>query len=595
MNIEEYFENDEFAKAIAPLKKIIEKDDCFINVRLIEYLVGVSIRYSILFGEEKDFSSKGLTDFIHKVSEKISKMDFKTSSNLENNSELTEYISNLCVNDLLKKLNLTRKDLNDESNRAKAFSYIIKKLEVKRYQYHAFNSVNLDSIRKYGINPNISNINQEEINEINKIFTSHGMKLIFGWQKLNCEGKVSYSKTPFVSYYYGACSPEWFSQFTGGASYFTPIEKYEKYAFYKSDYDAAQKNLITLMQENRFSLDDIKKVLSFFEKSWDKLANHVPMLAIVPENPLKANIEFLKEYFSKDFERNDIDKVMSFCFFNKLGIDCQTKEPIATNEATFIKLPSYKMLKEKVCKPQEPQIELLEEKTEEEIIYDNLMFLAQAKIKIAIDAEENNIWVSEHGEEELKRVKELLKDESIFDAIISNKFNTPFLLSWIKNFDKSIINKPNNVKKIAFYHPVYLSCVSDEVKNDINLMRECASQKGIKPILTCYVGEKVKDDFEFIARLIINSDEHTFDFVGNSAESLNGSDMRYGESIGETVRSNPDFWLLLNSKIASINATSSGQIPQFSIEKELQLVNNEMLFKDITHMSPVQETAHKHI
>lgn len=595
MSIEEYFKTEEFVKAIAPLKTIIETDDCFINMKLIEYLVGISIRYSILFGGEKDFSTTGLTNFIQRVSKKISKIDFKRSFNLKNNKELTEYISKLCTNNLLEKLNLTRQDIGDEATRTAVFSYIIKNLEGRNYKYHAFNSANLNSIRKNGINPNISNINQEELNEIDKIFTNHGITMIFGWQKLNCEGKVSYSKTPFVSYYYGASSPEWFSQFTGSGFPFNPIEKYEKHAFFKSDYEAAKNNLVTLMQENNFPSDDTTKILNFFQKNWNIYANNIPMLAVIPENSVEENTKFWTAHLFEYFVKQDMEGLVKYCFFDEQGIDCQDKETITTEKATFIRLPNYKILKEKVCEPQESQIEILEEKTEDEVIYDKLMFLAQAKIKTRLDAEGNTIWVSEHGEQEVKRVKELLKDEEVFEAIISDKFNAPFLLGWIKNFDKAIINKPENVKKIALYHPVYFSYVSDEVKNDIDLMRECASQQGIQPILTCYVGEKVEDDFEFIARLIMNSDENTFDFVGNSLESLEDSDMRYGKSIGETVRSNPYFWQLLNSKIASINESSARQISKLSIEKELELVNNSMVFKSITTEARIKSSTDKRI
>lgn len=597
MSIEEYFETDEFAKAIGPLKNTIEKDDCFINMNLIEYLVGISIRYSILFGGEKGFSTTGLTDFIQKVSKKISKMDFKRASYLKSNKELTEYISKLCTNTLLEKLNLTRQDLGDEAIRTAVFTYVIKNLEGRKYKYHAFNSANLNSIRKYGINPNISNINQEELNEIDRIFTNHGITMILGWQKLNCDGKVSYSKTPFVSYYYGASSPEWFSQFTGSGFPFNPIEKYEKHAFFKSDYKAAKNNLVTLMQEKNFSPDETDKVLNFFQKNWNIYANNIPMLAVIPENMVEENTQVWTKCLSEYFVKHDMEGLVEYCFFNELGIDCQDKETITTEKATFIRLPNYKILKEKVCNHQESQIAFLEEdrdKKEEEVIHDKLMFLAQAKIKSIIDNEGNNIWVSEHGERELKRVKELLKDEEVFDAIVSDKYDAPFLLGWIKNFDKVIINKPENIKKIALYHPVYFSYVSDEVKNDIELMRECASQQGIQPILTCYVGEKVKDDFEFITRLIINSDENTFDFVGNSTESLKDSNMRYGKSIGQTVRSNPYFWQLLNSKIASINASSSRHIPKLSIEKELELVNNSIMFKDNVDTSTIEIPINRH-
>ena len=129
-----------------------------------------------------------------------------------------------------------------------------------------------------------------------------------------------------------------------------------------------------------------------------------------------------------------------------------------------------------------------------------------------------------------------------------------------------------------------MSYVSQEYREDLTLMRNCASQDGVHPILTCYVGKNVQNDFQFISNLIINSNDKTFDFFGSSDGSIRGSKMRYGKSIGLSVQENPDFWILLNSKIESINQKSTRFIPPFSIEKELGIVNdkkmNDMLSSD---------------
>lgn len=126
-------------------------------------------------------------------------------------------------------------------------------------------------------------------------------------------------------------------------------------------------------------------------------------------------------------------------------------------------------------------------------------------------------------------------------------------------------------------------------------MRECACQKGIDPILTHYVGKDVQNDFEFISNLIINSDENTFDFCGKSAESINGSNMRYGKSIGVNVQSNPIFWQLLNSKIKSINENTSRQILLFSPEKELNLVKMNAIILEDENLETNVEVTHRSI
>lgn len=592
MSIEEYFESDEFIKALAPIKSILERNTTDRNCELIGYLLEISIKYSILLGGEKGFSTLGLNDFVKNITTKISKSELPRYKSFHQDKDLTEYVSKVCANALLEKLNITRQSLNDDITKVGIFSYIVKNLKGRNHKYHAFNSANLNSIKENGINPIISNTNQEEIDEMYDIFNNYGITMICGWQKLNCEKKVSYSYTPSVSYDYATRSPEWFSQFTGGAFAFNPIEKYQKDAFVRQDYEAAKNNLLTLMAAKKFKTEDKSKVLEFFEKNWNIYAKSNPMLVIVPAQCIEEQTKIWIEILEDKFRKNNIDEMLEYCLFDNYGKDCQTQETIDVKDALFIKLPNYKRLIEKVCNQKEQKEEKNE--SQRENLYNKLLFLNQVKIKVKIDAEGNKTWVSDHGNQEVEKLKGILQDEEVFQAIITDKFNNPFLLAWIKNFDKNILNSPNNIKKIALHHPVYFQYISDDAKNDLELMRECAHQKGIKSALISYVGDKVQDDFEFITELIINSDEKTFDFVGQSINSIEGSNMAYGKLIGETVQLNPNFWRILNSKIASINKNTSRYIPELSIDKELELINNSVMFKDETNISNIETQKHKH-
>lgn len=221
------------------------------------------------------------------------------------------------------------------------------------------------------------------------------------------------------------------------------------------------------------------------------------------------------------------------------------------------------------------------ENIKNEEIREKLMILSRSRIRTRSDG----TWVSDNGPEEIEKVREVLKDDAVYKAIITDKFGTgPYLNGWIGLFDSKIINDVENIRLLALNKPTYMSYVSQEYREDLTLMRNCASQDGVHPILTCYVGENVQNDFQFISNLIINSNDKTFDFFGSSAGSIEGSKMCYGKSIGLGVQENPDFWILLNSKIESINQKSTRFIPPFSIEKELGIVNdkkmNDMLSSD---------------
>ena len=247
MNIEDYFESDRFFNSLYPLKNIFIENETYTNVHLIEYLVDISIKYSILFGGKDNFSTNGLDEFIKNVTSYISSMDLKNIISLKDDYYLKEYVSKLYADELLKKLNLTRDRLSDEHLIMGLCSYVVRNLKGKDYIFHAFNSAMYESIKENGINPNMKFTSQQEIDMINNIFEKYGITNIFGWQKLNCENKVSYSMTSSFSYSYGVRSPEWFSEFTGDSFPFNPKEEYKKEAFVEGDYAAAKNNLLVLI------------------------------------------------------------------------------------------------------------------------------------------------------------------------------------------------------------------------------------------------------------------------------------------------------------------------------------------------------------
>jgi len=571
MSIENYFESDEFFDSLIPAAKHFENNNSN-SLRLVEYFINIAIKYSMLFRNDEKFSTIGLSNFIKKVANKVASMDITSMISISSNYELEKYVSKLYVDELLSKLGLNRESLNDDNYKKSLCSYIIRNLKGKDYKYHAFNSAFFDSILANGINPNINFTPQHEINIINDIFEKNGISMVFGWQKLNCDGKVAYSMTPSVSYYYGTNSPEWFAQFTGQGFPFNPSGKYIKDAYVQGNYESAKNNLLTLMKEHNFSSGDQECVIDFFEKNWNIYANKTPMLAIIPDTKEDNSEYWINILLNNSYYKDDIGKIMNFCL-SEDRVDCQSAEKIDVSNAMFIKMPRYDELVRKLSyKTNEvAQNEIV--KSQDELLYEKLMTLANAKIKVKIGTNGQDSWVSEHGEQELLKVKEILKDNDVFQAIIKNQFEEQIYLDgWIRHFDRKIIDNPENIKLLAVNKPSYFGYVSEENRNNIELMRECACQKGIHPILTCYVGKEVQNDFEFISNLIMNSDEKTFDFYGKSVESINDSNMRYGKSIGVNIRSNPNFWQLLNSKITSINENTSKQILLFSTEKELSLV-----------------------
>lgn len=349
MNIEDYFESDRFFNSLYPLKNIFIENETYTNVHLIEYLVDISIKYSILFGGKDNFSTNGLDEFMKNVTSYISSMDLKNIISLKDDYYLKEYVSKLYADELLKKLNLTRDRLSDEHLIMGLCSYVVRNLKGKDYIFHAFNSAMYESIKEYGINPNMKFTSQQEIDMINNIFEKYGITNIFGWQKLNCENKGSYSMTSSFSYSYGVRSPEWFSEFTGDSFPFNPKEEYKKEAFVEGDYPAAKNNLLVLMNKKQFSSEDVNSVLDFFDKNWKIYANKVPILAVIPGTDLEDTLveDYSKYLLNDEYYKGNLERIIDFCLEN-YAIDGQTTETIDTSNAVFITLPKYSELIKKV-------------------------------------------------------------------------------------------------------------------------------------------------------------------------------------------------------------------------------------------------------
>lgn len=571
MKIEDYFESDEFIHALEPISSYFRGgENANSETSLLEYIIGISIKYATLFQKDGILSTEGLSQFLEKIAKKIVSLDLE-ARDVKSNYELDEYTAKLFVDKLLDFLNLTKEDLKDKNIKRNFCSYIIKNLEEKEYKYHAFNSTFSNSIQRNGINPNFKFTPQQEINEINSIFEKYGIHLIFGWQKLNCENKVSYSTTPFVSYYYGINSPEWFSQFTGQGFPFNPYNKYHKSAYLEENYDFAKENLLSLMKNKNFSNEDKKIIFDFLKKYWDIYANKAPILAIIPSNEKKNLEQWLDNLLSDDSYKNNIERIVRICLSDG-DVDCQTLEKIDTSNATFIKLPKYSTILKKMKMKEEKAKEEISD-NDEMFLLEKLAILAYSKITVKKNSDGKEEWVSENGEEELLQVKKILMDNEVFKAIVTNKYEKLFHLSgWISSFHKNILTNPENIKLLALNKPTYFNCIPEELRNNIELMRSCANQEGINSFIIYYVGENVQNDFEFISNLIINSNEKTFRFYRETDGNSNESNMVYGDCIGIDIKSDIRFWHLLNAKIVHINQTTNNNFPLFSIKKELSLL-----------------------
>jgi len=117
--------------------------------------------------------------------------------------------------------------------------------------------------------------------------------------------------------------------------------------------------------------------------------------------------------------------------------------------------------------------------------------LTTSKIQIKQDGTR----VSANSEEELRQVEEILRDAKFFKiALVALKPDR--LYSWLVYADKSIYNDKDLIKIIAEKAPIALSNVPLEKLNDIELIREIASNPDIDYYnVTDYIPSNLIDEF----------------------------------------------------------------------------------------------------
>ena len=328
LSIENYFVSNEFVNSISSLGEILNNDKVN-SEELIGYIVGAALRYYVLLDGIHKFSIEGMNQFVGKLADYISQNNITVYNYMDAN----KHIYSELLNEFLQELDVPEDKMKVEIVSNTVRDLIVACLVKKDYMFHGFNSYYLNSIKENGINPNVKE-SQEDIIMINNIFEKYGIKMGLGWAMFDT-GKVSFSKTPSVSYDYAQRSPEWFSQFVGGASCYSE----NRNAFSDNNYEGARLNLTNLMISKGFSSDDFQKVINFFNQNWQKYANKSPVIVIAGERNqndyMKKEIDFAREMNQKP---NDI-------FFSFDGaVDCKTSQKIDTTNAKFIELPRHNEL-----------------------------------------------------------------------------------------------------------------------------------------------------------------------------------------------------------------------------------------------------------
>ena len=427
-NLSEYFNSTDFYEIVYNY----QKNNTNLDLKdIIEFLTSINVKFMISLNEINNtkvfniFNNKLLKEYVCNY----------------NNQSLYDY-NNCAYNIMIDTIKNYTKDEN-------IINQLYNNVGKFNWKFHATNSTFINSIKKSGLNPT-NDTPQQKINDMIKIFNKYSNRAPFIYQKTNSEGKVSFSKTPNVSYSYGIRSPEWFSEFVGASIYYDNIKGINRHAFRNRDYSSALNNLNIIFNNYKFSDIDKKEVIDFFNEYWEKYALQThPVLIILKEETLES-LESFKELYDSNLNIFD-------WYLNNLVVDAQSEKTIDASNAIYIDMAKYDKIIEYISN----------KKTQEKInincFYEQNQSLNEDGI-FNLEIIDKNIFNQKNIINKLKEaikgyekyVKFIYEDNTITNIMVGESIAFPLIKYLGKNFN-CIINIDNQqlTGENADYYNIY--------------------------------------------------------------------------------------------------------------------------------------------
>ena len=155
--------------------------------------------------------------------------------------------------------------------------------------------------------------------------------------------------------------------------------------------------LFSEFKEKGFSDEELQKVIAFFDKYWKIYADKESMIAMIPEETPNR-----LEYWAKTLQNDQtyIEEPEELISMLSGGDnDCQTDKTIDVSNTTFIKLPKYYEVIQKLV-PKKDDIKTTDLVTEEKTIQSKLDTLKNAKIRV-IKENGQEKFISDNSEQEV--------------------------------------------------------------------------------------------------------------------------------------------------------------------------------------------------
>lgn len=218
---------------------------------------------------------------------------------------------------IAKKLGIPKEEIGQRKKEIVQYAY--QNFKKNGFVFHAANSTSVKMKMLNGLDDNMMNIEQQkELLYIESLYRKynpnspysplgHGATDIIdnktGW---------FFDGFPIHSTTY-ANSPQWFSYLCGKSYiYFNSIPEERRNGYANKDYETSLEAVIWLIKNTNMSLEDRKKILSFFTKYWNEYKDTTPCLMFIPVEEVGINDEIkLEQYLSDEGMNLLFDDIIS--------------------------------------------------------------------------------------------------------------------------------------------------------------------------------------------------------------------------------------------------------------------------------------------
>lgn len=304
------------------------------NLYSMMILIDAIIKYQIMVGSSTYFET-----YVNKLTQLVSLY--------KNHKELVVGVQSLLGEMVRYELGIP--DLIKYEHKKVVLEYIYQRYIVNGYCFHSFPSVFKETVESNGIDFKNYQYPVKKMKQIAYIFENHYYKN-FITKNLE-EKKLSFSITdsPLMAYYYALSAPSYFSDMTATSDYMDD-ETYDRFAYYRRDYEACKRNLETIGKHIGLSNREQEIVEDAFIEQWNtlKISKSTPCIAFIQRSAVGRNKLDHFQKILEDAKHEDFVVSLSKITDSRYSQD-EYFTPILSLDFTVEEMPTYQEIVNGYC------------------------------------------------------------------------------------------------------------------------------------------------------------------------------------------------------------------------------------------------------